>query len=451
MSNICSVTTNVPIPETQYVLVRGLEGRRGPTGPRGPRGPRGEAYTTGTTGATGPTGPTGPHGRNVLLAAGSSNPASAPMPDSTSLFLNTHTGDVWFSQGHVWTISGNIKGPTGVTGDTGPQGIQGVTGPQGDSPKIYSNHGPPNFAASIANSLYLDTSNGSLYQYVNHAWTFLLSLGTTGPTGITGPTGPKGKHGPPGSQIFTGQGPPLISPCEGKGHIYIDTCSGALYQYTNCTWSMVGNMKGPKGPRGPRGYPGVSGRDCEIRYEKCDTPCKRKVIHKESLSCEKDSESESFSEIECSDTETSEKSCDYPVLKTKNYFTQNNKIYSVCGTFNVNSSMQIGHFNYCSTFCGEAILTLSLYGKYIWDGGSIDGYPNPRFSVTLSGYKPYNFVVNEYGNASLPYEWSRTFVVPIMLEKNLSYTFSVGIVSSPGMNVLFDTTAGDFISLSIVI
>lgn len=86
----------------------------------------------------GPTGPTGPKGQ----AGGTIYPQSCPPPcgsvtgyNNLDIWLDVETGDMYqlIHIGHtnVWTLVGNVEGPTGPTGPRGKRGERGCTGPRG--------------------------------------------------------------------------------------------------------------------------------------------------------------------------------------------------------------------------------------------------------------------------------------------------------------------------------
>lgn len=236
-------------------------GKRGPRGPKGPTGPAGrDGCDTGIVGATGAPGPTGPNGVSSYIIPGNGNPVNAPSPNSNNLFVDSSTGNIWFSTGQLWTLAGNIRGPQGSTGPTGPTGNTGPIGLQGIPPGIFSGLNSPSFIPPTRQALYIQSTNGGIYHFVDGIWHFIADF--TGPQGVTGPigpSGPRGKQGEIGSLIYTGTTPPCISPCEGSNHLYLDTCSGTVYQWLNCAWSSVGNLKGPRGRDGPQGPRGDSG------------------------------------------------------------------------------------------------------------------------------------------------------------------------------------------------
>jgi hypothetical protein len=99
------------------------------------KGPKGD---TGLQGATGATGPAGLAGEAWFAGAGVPSSGVGAIND---WYLNTTNGDFYEkTSGTVWTLRGNLKGPTGpqgaqgntgATGSQGPQGPIGNTGPQG--------------------------------------------------------------------------------------------------------------------------------------------------------------------------------------------------------------------------------------------------------------------------------------------------------------------------------
>ena len=93
------------------------------------QGPPGQAGSTGNTGATGDTGQ-----RGSVIYCGPLSGINPP-PGSISatygdVFINTDNGDLWwFNMG--WSLTMNIKGPTGNTGQRGNTGNTGSTGNTG--------------------------------------------------------------------------------------------------------------------------------------------------------------------------------------------------------------------------------------------------------------------------------------------------------------------------------
>ena len=93
----------------------------------------------------------------------------------------------WFDYGEI-----SIVGPQGPKGDTGPQG------PVGESTRWYAGLTP---SPGSNNDLFLDTSNGNVFQYYNDDWNLIGNIrGPQGIQGRTGPQGPQGIQGPVGPQ-----------------------------------------------------------------------------------------------------------------------------------------------------------------------------------------------------------------------------------------------------------
>jgi hypothetical protein len=118
-----------------------------------------------------------------------------------------------------YTLTGNIRGPVGATGNTGatgsqgpagstgsqgPQGNPGATGAQGVG-WVTNTRAPTSADTGYQlNTLWLNTSTGQYWLLTSNApvtWTLQANL--TGPTGSTGSTGPAGPGVPTGGA--TGQ------------------------------------------------------------------------------------------------------------------------------------------------------------------------------------------------------------------------------------------------------
>lgn len=163
------------------------------------RGPQG---ATGTTGAQGPQGNPGTPGEKWFTGGGV---PSGTLGVNGDQYLNVANGDVYEKNSSgIWTITGNIKGPTGATGTQGIQGIQGNQGPQGNTgatgpagtdgtpgEKWYSGAGAPLGATGIVGDWWLNTGNGDYYEKTGTSvWTLRGNL--TGPQGATGAQGTAG-------------------------------------------------------------------------------------------------------------------------------------------------------------------------------------------------------------------------------------------------------------------
>lgn len=99
-----------------------------------------------------------------------------------------------------WFNLGNFP----VAGPKGDQGIQGIQGPQGTPGNTWTiGIGVPTYKTNAGN-MYLNTANGTIYQYTGSAWqnsgTFSGPAGPQGPQGIQGPQGERGPQGIQGPQ-----------------------------------------------------------------------------------------------------------------------------------------------------------------------------------------------------------------------------------------------------------
>lgn len=98
-----------------------------------------------------------------------------------------HDTPYWFNYGAL-----------SIIGATGPQGTPGPRGETGRTPAIYSGNSPQ---ATEDGDLYINTTNGNLYQTVNGKLVLLTNImGPTGAQGKVGPQGPQGIQGPKGIQ-----------------------------------------------------------------------------------------------------------------------------------------------------------------------------------------------------------------------------------------------------------
>lgn len=186
-----------------------------------------------------------------------------------------------------WQVAGNIRGPQGVPGEQGPQGDPGIQGPQGDQgiqgiqgPQgergPQGEHGEDGRGIEIAGSVptygdlpsdfteadtgkgYLVEASGLLYVWSGNAWptqgggvAFRGPEGPEGRQGIQGPEGPQGEIGPRGetgqtgakgdkgddgqrgSKWFTGAGVPSGVTGALPGDFYLDTGTGAVYEFSS--------------------------------------------------------------------------------------------------------------------------------------------------------------------------------------------------------------------------
>ena len=162
---------------------------------------------------------------------------AAALGNVGDFYLDTATGNVYYKSGTTtWTLTGNIKGPTGAagaqgvagpTGATGPAGAQGVAGPAGPTglTGLTGATGPAG-AQGVAGPTGPTGLTGA--------------TGPAGATGLTGPAGPIGLTGPAGPTGATGaQGPAGATGLTGP--------AGPI------------GLTGPAGPTGATGAQGPAG------------------------------------------------------------------------------------------------------------------------------------------------------------------------------------------------
>lgn len=173
-----------------------------------------------------------------------------------------HSGGVNWTTNALYTViyAEMLGGMVGPKGDIGPQGEPGVAGPIGPAGPtgqaeewIVGSGGAPNPAVGKPGDLYLNTSNGDVYEKLSDNTTWTLRGNIRGPQGIQGPkgdTGAQGSQGPQGIQGPTGntgsQGPPGNTGPQGpQGNPGAD--------------STVPGPQGPQGPKGDTGAQGIQG------------------------------------------------------------------------------------------------------------------------------------------------------------------------------------------------
>lgn len=155
---------------------------------RGPQGPKGDQ------------GPTGPAGTGIAIAGSVANYAALPTnltpADAGDGYINEADGKLYIWSGTSFPPDGSgveFRGPEGPQGVQGPQGIQGLQGPQGEQgpegaagadgatgatgakgdpgatgtrgSRWYTGTGAPGtIAGAIVGDMYLDTTDGMVYQ-----------------------------------------------------------------------------------------------------------------------------------------------------------------------------------------------------------------------------------------------------------------------------------------------
>ena len=117
---------------------------------------------------------------------------------------------------YIWTrasIEGDPAywfpfGEISIVGPQGPEGPQGKKGDTGESTKWLTGSMLPSTSAAKENDLFLNITNGNVYQLSNESWVLKGNIrgsqGVQGPTGVQGPQGIQGPVGPKGDTGDTG-------------------------------------------------------------------------------------------------------------------------------------------------------------------------------------------------------------------------------------------------------
>jgi hypothetical protein len=163
--------------------------------------------------------------------------------------------------GLEFTSTASLVGPQGPAGPTGPAGSNGSPGVDGS--QWYSGSGAPSAGLGVNTDLYLNVSNGDLYQKSGGAWAIIDNLtgptGATGSTGATGAAGSNGSNGTDGKTVRNGSGAPS-SGLGVDGDFYIDTTAFQIYgPKAGGSWASGTSIIGPTGATGPAGSTGATG------------------------------------------------------------------------------------------------------------------------------------------------------------------------------------------------
>lgn len=178
-------------------------------------------------------------------------------------------------------------GALSLVGPQGPRGIQGEQGPTGKRGSLWTatSGGPTVVGANFLNGdLWLNASNGDVYQYVadDQRWSLKGNIkgvqgvqgpvGPKGEPGIQGPVGPAGEKGDTGSSFSIGglleSTDNLPTPTEENRSVgyAVRNQDGVTYDLyvvvgtDNLQWVNMGqvqSVEGPAGPVGPQGPAGV--------------------------------------------------------------------------------------------------------------------------------------------------------------------------------------------------
>jgi hypothetical protein len=113
-----------------------------------------------------------------------------------------------------------------------------------------------------AGDLYLDTTTGSIFEFVAGAW--VAEGNVKGSPGAAGGPGPSGARG---SLWSTGSGTPSLTGSEQAGDLYLDTATGNVYEVVAGTWTLEDNIQGPAGAAyscSATAFPGVNYDGCDF-------------------------------------------------------------------------------------------------------------------------------------------------------------------------------------------
>ena len=165
-------------------------------------------------GAQGNTGTAGAAGSRFYAGAGAPSPATGTNID---LYLNVLTGDVYEKTSGSWAVSGNIKGPQGIQGNTGTAGAAGS--------RFYSGSGAPSAGTGTNIDLYLNTATGDVYEKTAGSWAVSGN--------IKGAQGTQGNTGTAGNNAYTGTTANYTQPAVG---------SSVAVSVGNSGWATVGQI-----------------------------------------------------------------------------------------------------------------------------------------------------------------------------------------------------------------
>ena len=199
----------------------------------------------GNDGAQGVQGVQGPSGASTLFGSGS--PASGLGSNGDS-YIDTVAFDLYTKSGGAWTNQGTLKGANGSDGI----GNAIFTGPGA----------PGTIPTSIAGDIYINTTNGDVYQKVGISFGSPI-MNMRGPQGDQGPQGLQGIQGSPGAagtSILAGNGAPT-NVIGNNGDLYINKTNGDFFgPKASGSWpTSTLNLKGPQGDQGIQGNPGAAG------------------------------------------------------------------------------------------------------------------------------------------------------------------------------------------------
>lgn len=157
--------------------IRGPQGPQGETGDEGPQGPQGPQGNQGPTGGTGAQGEPGVSLDIEGSVSTYGDLAGLPSPQDGQAWLVLADGKLYFYDGGFPANGAGVafrgpegpQGPQGVQGDDGEQGPAGSPGSTGSTgargSQWFTGAGVPSgIGGSLPGDMYLNTTNGDVYQ-----------------------------------------------------------------------------------------------------------------------------------------------------------------------------------------------------------------------------------------------------------------------------------------------
>lgn len=179
-----------------------------------------------------------------------------------------YPNNYWFNIGQ-FPAPGNIPGPQGPMGQQGEPGVRGSIWTSGAG-------NPSTTSGYLSNDKYLNTSDGSVYNFDGTQWQNIGSIrgpqgiqgiqGETGIQGIQGPQGPQGIKGDAGQSFeivgIVSDESQLPAPStlpNNQAYLVGTEAPYDMYVQVNEQWVNMGIVQGVQGPQGPQGPQGIQG------------------------------------------------------------------------------------------------------------------------------------------------------------------------------------------------
>jgi hypothetical protein len=146
-----------------------------------------------------------------------------------------------------------------VTNILGPQGAPGADGADGADGRTWRNgSGLPDDVVGVDGDYYLRTLDGDVYQRSGGTYSVVGNI--KGPQGDQGIQGDTGATGAAGITWRTGSGVPSNGTGQ-DGDLYLDTATGDVYKRVSGAYGVIVNIQGADGADGSDGAPGADGAD----------------------------------------------------------------------------------------------------------------------------------------------------------------------------------------------